>query len=237
VINPRQASVSSEQNFPVDLSQPMTETAFAALVNRDQSTVSRWISDGILTRGADAQTWLRELVDHLAERAGGRRGNGVLDLVQERAALSRKQSERIDLELRRKREELMPIPLIMRVLSNNNSTVRAHLLRLPHTLRSRFVDLPIKVVSSIEEEIRLALTNLAAEQLSPQLQKQFKDWIADGTEPTVKTPSAHEPAAVRMVSRRKRKKTSKATGRAGKETRRPEVPTVAEHFQSASPTI
>src|SRR3990170_4659147 len=133
-------------SFP-KIGESMTEAEFAAYVGRDQSTISRWLSDGVLTRGADAPTWLRELIDHLAGQAAGRRGNGPLDLVQERARLAREQADKTNFELRRLRGEFAPLPLVCEAITTCNSLVKRQLLNLAHELKSLLPEIEPKRVS------------------------------------------------------------------------------------------
>ena len=133
----------------------MTEAAFGAYVNRDQSTVSHWLTAGVLTRGADAQTWIREIIDHLAEQAAGRRGSGgKLDLCQERAALAKSQREKIDFDLHRLRGEFVPARLVREWWDRMGSMVRTRILSLPSRYKSTHPRLSAREIYELDDLIR-----------------------------------------------------------------------------------
>ena len=112
-----------DSNFP-SLPARMTEVEFAKLVGVNQSVVSRLLSRGTLTRGAGWRTWVQELHRHNAETAAGRRGEGKLDLVQERARLAKVQSDRTEFELKKSRREFLPKNLVIHFMTSRFAIVR-----------------------------------------------------------------------------------------------------------------
>jgi len=168
-------------SFP-KIGESMTEAEFAAYVGRDQSTISRWLSDGVLTRGADAPTWLRELIDHLAGQAAGRRGNGPLDLVQERARLAREQADKTNFELRRLRGEFMSLPLVCEAITICNSLVKRQLLNLAHELKSLLPEIEAKRVAILDDQIRATLSTLGQLRLPAEFLGRLEAWQVEGKE-------------------------------------------------------
>lgn len=76
----------------VDLSKPMTQSAFAQLVGVGPRSVTNLLSRGIIKRNGTAGEWLQDYTRHLREVAAARQSaDGQLDLVAERAHLTLEQ--------------------------------------------------------------------------------------------------------------------------------------------------
>lgn len=72
--------------------------------------------------------------EHLRTAAAGRRSDGPLDLAQERAALARSQRERIDIEIRRQKGELVLATEVERTLVATLKILISTLETLPDIL-------------------------------------------------------------------------------------------------------
>lgn len=165
-----------DASFPSQ-SDRMTETEFAKLVGVDQSVISRNLKKGILTRGAGWRTWVQELYHHSAEAAAGRRGEGPLDLVQERAGLAKIQTDKTEFELKKLRGEFIPSDLAFRLIASAFAVARSRLLSLPHRIKSVIPELPISAYKKMIELIHEFLTDLANERLPQDIHEAFKNWV------------------------------------------------------------
>lgn len=164
---------------------------FAALLGINQSQVSRAISRGILKRTDTFKSWLRAYVRHLSEQAAGRRGAGALDLVQERARLSKLQADRIAMELKVKRREVLHVDAMVLGISSIFFNVKTHLLGLPSKVKHVLAHLAPADIEQIRSEIYRCLTELSQMQLPKDVRGKIVDieaelWGDIGADPTGK---------------------------------------------------
>lgn len=104
--------------------------------------MSTLISEGVLTKGDNAHSWLLGYCDRLRDMAAGRHSAGGLDLVQERAALARSQREAQELKNAVARGEFAPIGLLADVLGQAASAVVDRMDQVEGDLRKACPDLP-----------------------------------------------------------------------------------------------
>ncbi len=167
--------------FP-SLPEKMTETEFAKLIGVNQSVISRELKRGILTRGAGWRTWVQELHRHSAEVAAGRRGEGKLDLVQERAWLAKAQSEKTAFELKNLKGDLIPSDLAFDLITSAFAISRSRLLSLPRQIKSIVPELSASAFKKITGLIHQFLTDLGHERLPKHIHEAFKNWTKDNSE-------------------------------------------------------
>ncbi|WP_288639717.1 hypothetical protein [uncultured Comamonas sp.] len=104
--------------------------------------MSTLISEGVLTKGDNAHSWLLGYCERLRDMAAGRASVGGLDLVQERAALARSQREAQELKNAVARGEFAPIGLLADVLGQAASAVVDRMDQVEGDLRKACPDLP-----------------------------------------------------------------------------------------------
>lgn len=124
------------------LDAPISQAEFAQIVGISEARVSTLISEGVLTKGDNAHSWLLGYCDRLRDMAAGRHSAGGLDLVQERAALARSQREAQELKNAVARGEFAPIGLLADVLGEASSAVVDRMDQVEGDLRKACPDLP-----------------------------------------------------------------------------------------------
>ena len=154
----------------------LTQTEFAFLVGINQATVSKALSEGILTRGADWVVWNRELLRHSMEVASGR-GGGPLDLAQERARLAALQSERIEIELDQLRGDLWPVGPIAETVGWHIDTLKTKMLSLPHRFKSIAPSTLPRDINALDDLIREALTDFGQLRLPARFVKMAQRYF------------------------------------------------------------
>lgn len=188
-------------------SKTMSQSQFANLLGVNQSVISRLIADGIINSGEDWKTWLRKVYRHRAETSAGRHGDGPLDLVQERARLAARQSEKLEIEIAEKQKQLWPLTTLAKAVLWSFSTVRTRLLSIAHRFKSLCPMITTQQYKALEDLIREVLTELSITRFPPQFAEMaeayYKKLHHDSKE------GAHE----EKKRRRPRKATSKTPGR------------------------
>src|SRR4051794_26611075 len=119
-------------------------------------------------------------IEHLRLVKGGRgrdpdspppKGKGRLDLEQERAKLAARQNEKLDLELRRLRGELVSVAEVKAALSAQDVVVKDRLLAVPMAAADRALEAAPGGAQAIagvyDRAIRDALSALAATKAVP----------------------------------------------------------------------
>ena len=92
----------------MNLDLPSSQTRFAAIVGITQPRASQLVAAGVLTEGAPLGDWLKAYCSWLRDQAAGRTSeNGPLDLVQERARLSKEQADLAEMKRRQMQRELI----------------------------------------------------------------------------------------------------------------------------------
>lgn len=138
---------------PLDLSAPLSQSAFARLVGLTPSRVNQLLAEGVLPADAPAGDWLLAYCERLREQAAGRSGDGDLVLAQERAALARAQREGVELKNAITRGEYAPIGLLADVLATASSSIADHLDGLEPLLRKAVPDLPARALETIGRRV------------------------------------------------------------------------------------
>ena len=124
------------------LAAPISQAEFAQIVGISEARVSTLISEGVLTKGDNAHSWLLGYCARLRDMAAGRASVGGLDLVQERAALARSPREAQELKNAVARGEFAPIGLLADVLGQAASAVVDRMDQVEGDLRKACPDLP-----------------------------------------------------------------------------------------------
>lgn len=134
----------------------VSQAEFAQIVGVSEASISKRVSDGVLTRGECVHAWLIAYCEHLRDQAAGRLGETLgLDLVQERAGLARAQREAQELKNAVARGEFAPIGTLADVLALASSAIVDRLDQLEGQLRKACPDLP--------EEVRQVVLRLIAD--------------------------------------------------------------------------
>lgn len=136
-----------------DLSKPMTQAQFGALVGVSQQAIGNLVGRGVLDMSMPAQAVLHAYCSHLRETAAGRSAGGDLDLVAERAGLAKAQRERIEMQNAVTRGELAPVVLIEEVLSKAGARIGGIFDAIPGAVRRRVPSLSSEEIGNIEKEI------------------------------------------------------------------------------------
>lgn len=150
----------------MDLTAPMTQAEFGALIGVSHQAVSDLANRGILTPNAPARENLLAYCSHIREIAAGRYAAGDLDLATERAALAREQRIRIAMQNSVTRRELAPVALIEEVLARAGSKVAGILDAIPGMLRRRLPTLTADDLKIVAVEIARARNIAAAVSLA-----------------------------------------------------------------------
>ena len=131
------------------MARPGTQKDFAALVGISQAAASNWAAAGLLVPGETLGAWLLAYCDRLRQQAEQRLGDGLLDLVQERAALAR--AQRIGYEMRNEqaKAEYAPTQLLREVLAVARDGMAANIDQLPARLAAAVPDLPPSVCAVV----------------------------------------------------------------------------------------
>lgn len=156
------------------LGAAVSQAEFAKMVGVSEASISKRMSEGVLTRGASAHAWLQSYCEHLRDQAAGRLGEslGGLDLVQERAALARSQREAQELKNAVARGEYAPIGLLADVLGAAASAVVDRMDQVEGDLRKACPDLPeeahtivLRVLANARNEWIRSTAKLSAERI------------------------------------------------------------------------
>lgn len=147
------------------ITERWTQSRFAAFIDVDPAVISRAVSRGILTRGADWITWNRELHHYQAENAAGHSGDAELNLALERARLARAQTQKLHLDIKKSRDEFVSVEAVSFAIVQINGTIRSKLLALAHRIKSNIPQLPTKAVTVVDDLVRDALEELGNQRL------------------------------------------------------------------------
>jgi phage terminase Nu1 subunit (DNA packaging protein) len=136
-----------------DLTKPMTQAAFGALVGVSQQAIGNLVSRGILDTSVPGLQLLQAYCSHLREQAAGRAASGDLDLATERAGLAKEQREKIAMQNAVTRGELAPVALIEEVLSKAGARIAGMLEAIPGAVKRRVPALSSDEIKNIATEI------------------------------------------------------------------------------------
>lgn len=158
----------------------ISQAEFAQIVGVSEASISKRVSDGVLTRGECAHAWLIAYCEHLRDQAAGRLGETLgLDLVQERAGLARAQREAQEIKNAVARGEYAPIGILADVLALASSAIVDRLDQLEGQLRKACPDLPeearlviLRVIADARNEWIRSTSRLVADSLDRMAQSE-----------------------------------------------------------------
>ena len=145
----------------IDLSKPITQRKFAALVGVASPHVSDMVARGVIQRGDPAEKWILDYTADLRAKAARWKTDGELNLSDERARLASEQADRVALQNGIARRELAPVSVIAETLADVGRQIAALLETIPGSLKRRGVasSRDLKIVEQVIAETR----NIAAE--------------------------------------------------------------------------
>jgi phage terminase Nu1 subunit (DNA packaging protein) len=149
-----------------DLSKPLTQADFGALVGISQQAVGNLVGRGVLDTSVPGLQMLHAYCSHLREQAAGRAANGDLDLATERAGLAREQRIRVALQNAVSLKELAPVALLEEVLSKAGARIAGMLDAIPGGVRRRVPALSADEITTIGAEIARVRNIVAAMSLA-----------------------------------------------------------------------
>ena len=155
------------------MAKDTTQEQFAKLVGITQPQVSQLIRKGVLSRKATIGEWLQDYLKNLREQAAGRQSpDSEYDLIGERARLAARQSEKIEIDIARQHQELIPTQALLDAMQFLNTTIRSKLLAIPRRFKSLWPDASTKEITILDGLVREALTELAHVRLPPDIRRQ-----------------------------------------------------------------
>ena len=158
----------------IDLEKTISQQEFGDMLGISQQSVSVLVDAGTLPRGASADVWVTRYCHRIREQAAGRLGllEGGLDLVQERALLSRQHRILAEMRVDEERGSLIRVDAVKAALARAFATTRDNLLQIPPRVASLLAaDNDVaSVQNALHAEIHRALMNLsgAADQLGAE---------------------------------------------------------------------
>lgn len=144
-----------------DLTRPMKQAEFGALVGISQPAVSDLVRRRVLPDNASGDEWLLAYCDHLREVAAGRGGDNALELAAERARLAKEQADKIAMANAVTRGELAPAHLLEEVLAKAGARAGRILETIPGMLRRRLPQLTADDIAEVARIVAKA-RNIAA---------------------------------------------------------------------------
>jgi phage terminase Nu1 subunit (DNA packaging protein) len=156
-------------NASDSLKRPGTQAELAELIGVSEARVSQLMTDGNVQRGEALDKQLLQYCAWMREVAAGRQSEtgGGLDLVHERALLSRTTRETGELRLAQLRGELIRVDAVEAVWARSLVAARDHLLQLRERLAPMLAveSDPFKIDQMLDEEMSRALCYLAGVEL------------------------------------------------------------------------
>lgn len=157
----------------MDLSGSLTQYEFADLIGVSQPAVSEMLRRGVLQKGDSAKNWLLAYCKNLREVAAGRVGvDGELDLVTERAKLTRAQNERLEFQNAILRRENGPIIELEQGLADCLATISSQLETIPGKLKKSNPALTANDLNQARQVIASVRNELATLSI---------DWFGDAS--------------------------------------------------------
>lgn len=124
----------------------VSQAEFAAMVGISEAAVSQLVTSGALEKGMTAHQFLLAYTARLREQAAGRMGDGGgVDLVTERALLTRSQRYGQDMKNAVANKTYAAIELLTDVLANASQAIVDRFEQVPATLKRQCPDLPQEV--------------------------------------------------------------------------------------------
>lgn len=168
-----------------ELSVPVTQAEFAAMVGVSQQAVSNMVAAGNLPADGSALVWIRAYCDHLCNVAAYRMGNASLDLVQERAGLAKVQREAWALKNQQARADYAPVELLNEVLLAASVALNGEFEALRVRLPELLPELPptaMTVVQQVLESARVEWLRSTAQLQPVKAPSDEDDAINEGNE-------------------------------------------------------
>ncbi|WP_313571400.1 hypothetical protein [Comamonas terrigena] len=139
----------------IGLDAPISQADFAELVGISEARVSQLMADSVMSRGDTGHEWLIAYCDRLRDQAAGRLGNGLggLDLIQERAALTREMREGQAIKNAVARKEFAAVGLLADVLGMAASAVVDRFDQLEGVLKKSCPELPEEAKTAVFQVI------------------------------------------------------------------------------------
>jgi len=137
--------------------------------------VRELVGAGIIPRRADLDTARLAYIRHLRAMASAHKGDGPLDLVQERAALAAVQRQQIETRLARERDELIPFELVEKMWTAMAGEVKSGLLSQHNVIAAEHPEIPKDVIVRIRELNRGLLTQLAGTRMPAALESIMRE--------------------------------------------------------------
>lgn len=135
----------------IDLSKAATQEALAQLVGVTQPTISNLMAESKIPATGTLGDLLLAYCQRLREQAAGRMGNVTdgLDLVQERARLTRLQGDVVEIRKAQLAGEYAPISLLAEVLATASQAVVERFEQLPSQLRKTCPDITPTAIEQV----------------------------------------------------------------------------------------
>ena len=169
------------------LGLPCTQQQLADLVGVTQSAISRHIANRHIPTSATALEQLRAYLAHLEAEAARQRGDGLLSLPAERAALARAQREMVELKNAAALAEYAPTALLREVLATVSAAMVLQIDQLAARIDLAAPDLPdaarstvMTVIASARAEWIRSTSELVDRSLPEQQDDQGADLADDG---------------------------------------------------------
>jgi len=144
--------------------ETISAAELADILGVSKKTIASWATSGIVVRKAHGEYDFRESVKsfakHMRDRGSGD-ATAVTAVATERGALLRVQRQRAELELAREEGQLLKLADVEAHWCSILRTLRSACLAIPTRVASRVSGLNREVVHEIDQEIRLALTEMA----------------------------------------------------------------------------
>lgn len=164
-----------------------TQGEFARLISHgaaeghglSQPAVHKLISKGVLSQGGTLADWLVQYARHMRDLAAGWKSEEGFDLVHERARLSRRQSEKLEIDIAAKRGELIPTRAVADAINFSNVTIRSRLLALPSRFKSLRPALSAKDVDVLDSLVREILTELSNARFPADIAEHTRQYFSD----------------------------------------------------------
>ena len=156
-----------------------TQEQFARLVGITQQEVSSLMRKGTLTRGGTVGQWLQEYLKNLRAQAAGHKSSEGLDLIQERARLAARQSEKLEIEVAKQQGELLPIAAAIEAINFSNVTVRSKLLAIPSRFKSICSTISPKNIDLLDSLVREVLTELSDVRFPREIAERAGQYFSD----------------------------------------------------------
>lgn len=146
----------------MDVSRAGTQAEFAQLIGVDQSSVSDFVSRGLITPGETLAEWLLAYCRRLRGVAAGRGGDDGLELSAERAALAREQRIKIEMQNAVTRKELAPARVVEDILASAATRMSRVLDTIPGEIKRRVAGATADDIAAVSDVVAKARNVIAA---------------------------------------------------------------------------